>query len=318
MLAALLTAVATNVTSVAELLDSLGWPHLSTPISQATLIFVGMAGAWLITAVSAVSEPDGGVARSALYWALFGVAAIVAELTLFLSAGRVGKELDSDYTFTETYGATAWVAESNLVVLIFTASVGIWITRQAFKNATWATPAGHGLIVLVAGICVLTVVAVVRMGAIVATRYVGASSFATILSINSLLSAVGLLLVSAGTLWASGISWRTTIRTLREIGPLRDRMTTLLPELETLHPHLPAARADVRLAASLALINDGLDLLSGSRDLTTHTPAFVGRWLAEQPAPTDHVETPTRVAAPNDWIIAVAREFRASQELKPC
>ncbi|BBY18938.1 hypothetical protein MLIT_45300 [Mycolicibacterium litorale] len=335
----LAAVAALNWQPLTLLIDTMfSWPNIAMAFSQIALIMCAAGSCVMITTVASARTPSG--ARSVAL-AQYALAAVIAALSLalFFAQGAQPQMSPEEYLRRNLgSGGASWVLP--LIYVLLAMSLVMWAgLRHSSRSRR-----GRALFVFTVGITLIVAVAVLfLLRATGLVESVGVGTGATLLGCAMVAVAVGALLPSIE-------DWFGARRELRVIEPL-------LAELGRRHadvgigvrPHGPLV---FRVAERMSLISDALFLEASSERRTVDAPSGRAGDADQRPeeltapavTPTEqaraiaawihagrgdspghgHVRFPgfawlrqPEVYSDREWILAIAREYRALDRERP-
>lgn len=313
------------------LLDTLlGWPNVSTVLSQVALITCAAGSCVMITSASSSRKPTTIRKIATAQYAVAGVIAVVT-LVAFFTSPQQPEMAPEEYlrrNLGEGGNALSWLPP--LLYVLFALSLVVWAGVRHSNR----TRRGRALFVFTIGIVLIALAsAFFLLRAAGSTQFIGVGSAATLLG-------CAMLVVASGSLLPSVEDWFGARRELKTIRPLLD-------ELHERHPNIgigvrPRGPLLFRVAEQMSLISDGL-YLEATRALGDDAER-----AAREPDPTLDKTSPNeqarRIAAwvhsgrsgdrdaanvnfpgPNwlrqpstysdrEWILAIASQYRALEK----
>lgn len=313
------------------LLDTLlGWPNVSTVLSQVALIACAAGSCVMITSASSSRTPATIRRIATGQYAIAGVIAIVTLIAFFTSPQQ--PEMAPEEYLRRNLGnegnALSWLPP--LLYVLFALSLVVWAGVRHSNR----TRRGRALFVFTVGIVLIALAsAFFLLRAAGSTHFIGVGSAATLLG-------CAMLVVASGSLLPSVEDWFGARRELKVIRPLLD-------ELHERHPNIgigvrPRGPLLFRVAEQMSLISDALyleatralgdDLEGTGRATRVSDPELpktspneqarrIASWIhagrgAERDAANVNFPGPNWLRQPStysdrEWILAIASQYRA-------
>ena len=316
-LGSLAVVAALNWPPATLLVDTaLGWPNIAVGLSQAALVASASGSFVMITSVASTRGPAVTRRLARIQYAVAAVVALIT-LTLFLVDERQPEMAPREY-LTRNLGVASkvldWLVPLLYVLLALTvvASVGTRLSNASRR--------GRALLTFTAGIALL-----VAASGFFVTRAIGRASLVSVgTAVTLLLCAMAT--VAVGALLPSIEDWIGARRELRLIEPLRREMQRRHPDIGIgVRPRGPLS---FRVAEQLSLISDALYLESmlAQQELgdepdspagldTRDRAQVVARWIKAGQFPGRSWLGQPPACSDREWILEIARQYRAIGEL---